>query len=114
VAFHGPEYGLRRRRLPDLCHQAENRGGLGVGALLQRRAGFRSTGDFVGGVAGSVFAQFLNFSKRSCFENANMLILFEKRGLISSELRDRQLAELETESRMIESFRKSLMRGSAQ
>jgi len=57
------------------------------------------------------FAQFLNFAKRSCFENANMLILFAKKGLIKKELRDRQLNELEEESRMIESFRKSLLGG---
>ncbi len=59
------------------------------------------------------FAQFLNFAKRSCFENANMLILFAKRGLISTELRDRQLVELEAESKMIESFRKSLLGGAS-
>lgn len=55
------------------------------------------------------FAQFLNFAKRSCFENANMLILFAKRGLIERELCDQQLVELEEESRMIESFRKKLL-----
>ncbi len=55
------------------------------------------------------FAQFLNFAKRSCFENANMLILFAKRGLISDELRDQQLIALEEESKMIEAFRKSLL-----
>lgn len=57
------------------------------------------------------FAQFLNFVKRSCFENANMLILFCKRGLIAEELRDTQLRALEEESKMIEAFRKSLLGG---
>ena len=57
------------------------------------------------------FAQFLNFAKRSCFENANMLILFCKRGLIENDLRDTQLKELEEESKMIEAFRKSLLGG---
>lgn len=59
------------------------------------------------------FAQFLNFAKRSCFENANMLILFAQRGLISNNLRDQQLIALEEESKMIESFRKSLLGGSS-
>ncbi|MEA2068596.1 MAG: four helix bundle protein [Verrucomicrobiota bacterium] len=57
------------------------------------------------------FAQFLNFAKRSCFENANMLILFCKRGLVTEELRDSQLKALEEESKMIEAFRKSLLGG---
>lgn len=57
------------------------------------------------------FAQFLNIAKRSCFENANMLILFAQKGLVCEELRDQQLAALEEESRMIEAFRKSLLGG---
>ena len=57
------------------------------------------------------FVQFLNFAKRSCFENANMLILFCKRGLISEQLKDEQLTALEQESKMIEAFRKSLLGG---
>jgi four helix bundle protein len=31
------------------------------------------------------FANFLNIAKRSAFENANMVIVFEKRGLISKK-----------------------------
>ena len=57
------------------------------------------------------FAQFLNFAKRSCFENANMLILFHKRQLIESDVHDRLLNELEEESKMIEAFRKTLFGG---
>jgi four helix bundle protein len=59
------------------------------------------------------FAQFLNFAKRSCFENANMLILFARKGLISEDLRDQQLVALEEESKMIEAFRKSLLGGNS-
>lgn len=55
------------------------------------------------------FAHFLNIAKRSCFENANMLILFQKRGLITEKICTTQLDELEKECRMIESFRKSLI-----
>jgi four helix bundle protein len=57
------------------------------------------------------FAQFLNFAKRSCFENANLLILFCKRGLIAEERCETQLKKMEEESKMIEAFRKSLVRG---
>lgn len=54
------------------------------------------------------FANFLKFAKRSVFENANMLLIFQRRGLISTELSEVLLEELEIESRMIESFRKRL------
>ena len=55
------------------------------------------------------FAHFLNIAKRSCFENANMVILFTKRDLIGEDLQDRLLKELEAESKMIEAFRKQLL-----
>lgn len=64
-----------------------------------------------GSAAKKEFAQFLNFAKRSCFENANMLILFCKRELIPDELHDSLLQEQEEESKMIEAFRKSLIGG---
>ena len=64
-----------------------------------------------GSASNKEFAQFLNFAKRSCFENANMLILFCRRGLIGETLRDDLLKEIETESKMIEAFRKSLFGG---
>ena len=54
------------------------------------------------------FAQFLNIAKRSCFEDANMLIVFEQRGLIANRVRDELLAALEEESRKIQSFKRSL------
>ena len=60
------------------------------------------------------FAQFLNFAKRSCFENANMLILFSEKKLIPNDLCDHLLGELEEESRMIEAFRKNLLGGNDQ
>lgn len=54
------------------------------------------------------FANFLNIARRSTFENANMAIVFEKRGLIGSEERDELLLELEEECRMITGFIRSL------
>lgn len=56
------------------------------------------------------FAQFLNIAKRSTFENANMMIVFEKRGLIESGIRDNLLSDLEQECKMITGFIKSLKR----
>jgi four helix bundle protein len=54
------------------------------------------------------FANFLNFAKRSAFENANMAIVFEKRGLITSESKDELLNDLEEECKMISGFIRTL------
>jgi four helix bundle protein len=50
----------------------------------------------------------LNIAKRSCFEDANMLIVFCRRDLISEEVRDELLEELDKESRKIQNFKKTL------
>ena len=57
------------------------------------------------------FAQFLNIARRSTFENANMVIVFERRGLISNKTRDELLDDLEQECKMITGFIRSLKRG---
>ena len=54
------------------------------------------------------FAQFLNTAKRSCFEDANMLIVFEQRGLISNQVTEELLEKLDEECRKIQSFKRSL------
>ena len=54
------------------------------------------------------FAQFLNFARRSTFENANMLIVFERRGLIDDKNKDNLLNDLEEECKMITGFIRSL------
>ena len=54
------------------------------------------------------FTQFLNIARRSTFENANMIIVFERRGLINSKTKIDLLDELEQECRMISGFIKSL------
>ena len=56
------------------------------------------------------FANFLNIAKRSAFENANMVIVFEKRGLITSKAKDELLKDLEEECKMISGFIRSLKR----
>lgn len=57
------------------------------------------------------FSRFLGIAKKSVFENANMVILFERRKLISTSLANNFLSDLEQESRMIESFRQTLKKG---
>jgi len=54
------------------------------------------------------FKQFLNMAHRSTFENANILILLEKRKIISKEDLNRQLDRLEILCRQIRSFQKAL------
>jgi four helix bundle protein len=54
------------------------------------------------------FAHFVNIARRSTFEVVNMLLVFERQGICSRELIEPWLTELESISRMLESFRKRL------
>jgi four helix bundle protein len=54
------------------------------------------------------FKQFLNMARRSTFENANILILLERRKLISKESLDKYLGQLDSLCRQITSFQNSL------
>jgi four helix bundle protein len=54
------------------------------------------------------FAQFLNIAKRSCFEDANMVIVFHRRGLIRTSTMDDLLERLDELCRKIANFRKTL------
>ena len=54
------------------------------------------------------FRQFLNVARRSTFENANILILFRKRGLINEESLNRLLDQLDHLCRQITNFSRSL------
>ncbi|MGD8294615.1 MAG: four helix bundle protein [Desulfobacterales bacterium] len=54
------------------------------------------------------FSNFLNIARRSTFENANALILFEMRQLIGRDLRDGLLTKLDILCRQITSFQKTL------
>ena len=56
------------------------------------------------------FKQFLNIARRSTFENANILIILNRRGLISQEEMDHLLDELDKLSRKITNFKKNLQR----
>ena len=54
------------------------------------------------------FCNFLNFAKRSTFENANILILLNRRNLIENNKLELLLEKLDKECRMIMNFKKSL------
>jgi len=54
------------------------------------------------------FIQFLNITRRSTFENASMVIIFEKENLISERERDEILQALDELCRMITAFSRSL------
>lgn len=54
------------------------------------------------------FSNFLNIARRSAYENANILILLEKRALISTDILDRHLDDLDLLCRKITNFQRSL------
>jgi four helix bundle protein len=54
------------------------------------------------------FKQFLNMARRSTYENANILILLEKRDLISNENLNKLLDQLDHLCRQITNFQTSL------
>jgi len=54
------------------------------------------------------FSRFLDYSHRSCFENANILILLHRRNYISEEQLGYFLEELNKLARKINSFQKYL------
>jgi four helix bundle protein len=54
------------------------------------------------------FKQFLNMARRSTFENANILILLQKRNLITEDSLNKLLTKLDSLCRQITSFQDSL------
>ena len=54
------------------------------------------------------FKNFLNFVRRSAFENANILILLNRKKLLSDEILEKLLDKLDKECRMITNFKKTL------
>ena len=54
------------------------------------------------------FIYFLNIARRSTFENANILILLHKRGLIANDVLELLLEKLDHLCRKITNFQKSL------
>jgi four helix bundle protein len=56
------------------------------------------------------FANFLNVSRRSVYECANILYLFERRNIINESTLSEMLGKLVVISKMITNFRKTLLR----
>ncbi len=54
------------------------------------------------------FNNFLNYARRSTFENANILIILNRRKIITDEKLNKLLEKLDIECRMITKFKKSL------
>ena len=54
------------------------------------------------------FIQFLRYARRSCFENANMLIILQRRNLIEPQKKEKLLNRLEELSKKITNFSRSL------
>jgi len=55
------------------------------------------------------FSQFLNIARRSIFENANILIILNRRNLIAENLLNTLLSKLDLLSRKITNFKKTLI-----
>jgi four helix bundle protein len=54
------------------------------------------------------FIQFLNITRRSLFEDASMLLVFERLGLLEGAEVDELLSDCDEESRKITSFSRTL------
>ncbi len=78
----------------------------------QLRAAGLSISNNIAEGSGSVhkqeFIQFLNITRRSLFEDASMLLVFERLGLLESKEVDELLWDCDEESRKITNFSRSL------
>jgi four helix bundle protein len=78
----------------------------------QLRAAGLSISNNIAEGSGSVhkqeFVQFLNITRRSLFEDASMLLVFERLGLLESSEVDELLWDCDEESRKITSFSRAL------
>lgn len=98
VKFHRIAERLDKRRLYRYAEQL-------------RAAGLSISNNIAEG-SGSVhrqeFIQFLNITRRSLFEDASMLLVFERLGLLESAEVDELLLDCDEESRKITSFSRKL------
>ena len=89
---------LEKKRLYRFAEQLRG-AGLSMSNNIAEGSGSHSKREFV---------QFLNIARRSTFENANMIILFQMEDLISNEVKTQLLSDLDELCRMISSFIKTL------
>jgi four helix bundle protein len=98
VKFHRIAERLERRRLYRYAEQL-------------RAAGLSISNNIAEG-SGSIhkqeFIQFLNITRRSLFEDASMLLVFERLGLLENAEVDELLWDCDEESRKITSFSRKL------
>jgi len=76
-----------------------------------RGAGMSMTNNIAegsGSTSKKEFKQYLNMARRSTFENANILILLQRRDLITKDSLDKLLEQLDSLCRQITSFQNSL------
>ena len=61
-----------------------------------------------GSISKKEFVNFLNIARRSTFENANMVIIFSRRSLISNDVSENVLEKLDILCRKITAFQRTL------
>ena len=54
------------------------------------------------------FKNFLNIARRSAFENANILIILNRRKILTDDIVEKLLDKLDKECRMITNFKKTI------
>jgi len=89
---------LERKKLYRFADQLRG-GGMSMSNNIAEGSGSSSKKEFI---------QFLNVGRRSTFENANILIILERRKLITKELLDSLLNQLDSLCRQITSFQNCL------
>jgi four helix bundle protein len=90
--------GLERERLYRFAEQLRG-AGLSISNNIAEGSGSHPKKEFI---------QFLNIARRSTFENANMIILFQMEGLLSNEVKTQLLTDLDELCRMLSGFIESL------
>ena len=89
---------LEKKKLYRFAEQLRG-AGMSVSSNIAEGSGSSSKKDF---------KNFLNFARRSAFENANILIILERRNFIDAVQLDKKLTDLSILSRQITRFQKSL------
>jgi len=90
--------GLDKKRLYRFAEQLRG-AGMSMSNNIAEGSGSSSKREFI---------QFLNIARRSTFENANILILLQRRNLIKEETLENLLDNLDHLCRMITNFQKTL------
>jgi four helix bundle protein len=98
VKFHRIAERLDSRRLYRYAEQLRA-AGLSISNNIAERSGSARKQEFI---------QFLNITRRSLFEHASMLLVFERLGLLESAEVDELLLDCDEESRKITSFSRKL------